>query len=123
MILGTFAWLEGWLLGPPGPTINHLAMLSYASEDKGQERLHELVEWRVQRATTVAKATVGAAASFSTALVLSLFKNELHIASAVLAVALVLSLLSASFGIYTMRRLASLSSDYSVLLVLLRLLR
>ena len=114
--------LEVSLLGPLRPSINDLARLASGGGDQRQERLRELIDWRVQRAMTVAKGIVGTAASFAAALFLSLFKNELHIKSGVLIAALVASLFVASFGIYIVRRLVGLNSAYGAMLSLLRLL-
>jgi hypothetical protein len=113
-----------WLLGTPGPSIDDLAAIAFATNaEEAQDRLHELIDWRVQRVMAVAKGAAGSAASFATALLLSTFKQELQIDPALLAAALACSLLIASIGIYLLRQLASLTTHYAAMLVLLRVLR
>jgi hypothetical protein len=108
-----------WILGPE-PTIDDLLVL--AATPDGEAHLMQLLNWRVERASLVAKGTAGVAVSFVITLLVAQFRAELHIGAGLLAVALVSAVLIAGFGVYVLRRLALLDTHYPQLLYLLRLL-
>jgi hypothetical protein len=112
--------LEEWLLGPLRPSIEDLNQLAEGGGEQRHERLHEQLDWRVQRATVVAKGTIGTAASFGIALFVSIFKSELDVPPGILIAAITVSLFSASFGVYTLRRITVLNNNYGALVALVR---
>jgi hypothetical protein len=118
--------LRGWtsssierLLGR-SVTIDDLWLLSRVTES--ETRLHELIEWRIQRASLIAKGTVGTAASFVVTLLVAQFKAELQVSSALVACAVAGAVLVGALGIYIQHRVVVLETEYSWLLYVLRLL-
>ena len=119
------AWLikvEESLLGPLGPDLGVLALLAFGAQGERQQRLNEVMEWRQQRATLVAKGTIATAVGFVTSLVLSAFKAELEMPAALFIGALGGAVVVALCGLYVLSRAKLVEVEYALLLALLRLL-
>jgi hypothetical protein len=108
-----------WIVGPP-PTIVDLWLLAISPDS--DTRLHELLDWRTQRAATIAKGAVAAAISFVVTLLVAQFKSELHVGSLWVALSVAGAACIALFGIYIHRRAVLLESQYATFLYTLSLL-
>jgi hypothetical protein len=109
--------LYSWLVGPR-LTILDLWLLAESSE--GQTRLHELLDWRTQRAAAIAKGTVSTAVSFVITLIVAQFKADLQIPSGWVAFAVAGAAAFALAGAYVHRQTVVLEGHYTLIVYLLR---
>jgi hypothetical protein len=96
-----------WIFGPL-PTIEELLQLVYGAPASVPERLHEMLDWRFQRVTLVAKGLVGSAAGLVTTLLVASFKGELQVASRWIFVAVAGAAVVALIGLAFLRRVATI---------------
>lgn len=108
-----------WLIGPE-PIVRDLWLMAGSAD--AEQRLHEHLDWRAQRATAVAKGTLGTSVSFVVSLLVAQFKAELHINSWLVAGAVGGAVAIGIPGVYVLNRVARLQAGYPVYLLALRLL-
>lgn len=94
--------------------------LAEANAATAEDRLHEIYGWHFERAFSMAKATIGGAASFAVALVLSQFKGELQIPGAWSALAIVALAIVVAYGFLLLLSAWRIGDEYSQVLELLK---
>jgi hypothetical protein len=85
-----------------------------------EERVHEIYEWRVDYAKDAAKSTVATSVSFAAAVIVSLFKTELHVAWYWITLGLCAAVAIATFGVVAYVRVARLHSEYAAAIAIVR---
>ena len=82
--------------------------------------MHEIYAWHFERAFTTAKATIGGAASFVVALVLSQLKDELEVSAFLVTLALVALAAVLFYGMLLLLSAWRIGHEYSQALELLK---
>jgi hypothetical protein len=106
-----------WLVGS---RLTILDLWLLAGSPDAEARLHELLEWRTQRAAAIAKGTVSTGVSFIVGLIVAQFKAELNVPDSWVVVAVTGSVMFALAGVYVHRRTVVLEGHYTTLVHLIR---